>query len=108
MRDRLCETLGNNIRKYRKLRNLTQEKLAEALDMEIKSLSLIETGNSFVSSKTLIKLSDVLQVSPSELLNEFNPNETTRLYKDAQKALEIIKTNPAKLRALNYILNGLL
>ena len=108
MRDKLCETLGNNIRKYRKLRKLTQEKLAEALDMEIKSLSLIETGNSFVSSRTLIKLSEVLQVSPSELLNDIDPNETERLYNDAQKALEIIKSNPAKLRALNYILNGLL
>ena len=68
MKDQICRDLGENIKKYRKIRGLTQEKLAEALGMEIKSLSLIETGNCFVSSKTLAKLSEVLQVSPSNLL----------------------------------------
>ncbi|MBQ8460069.1 helix-turn-helix transcriptional regulator [bacterium] len=108
MKDKICEILGENIKKYRKLRGYTQEKLAEAIELETRTLSLIETGNSFVSSKTIIKLSEVLQVSPSELLDSIDPDETQRLYEDAQKALEMIKSNPAKLRALNYILNGLL
>ncbi len=108
MKDTICQTLGNNIKKYRKLRGYTQEKLAELLDMEIKSLSLIETGNCFVSSKTLAKLAQVLEVSPSDLLDDLKIDESERLYKDAQKALELIKNNPAKLRALNAMLNGLL
>jgi len=108
MKDPICAALGSNIKRYRKLRGFTQEKLAEALDMEIKSLSLIETGNCFVSSKTLNKLSSVLEVAPSDLLNDVNSNDAERLYCDAQKALELIKTNPAKLRALNSVLNGLL
>ncbi|MBR1424138.1 helix-turn-helix transcriptional regulator [bacterium] len=108
MKDQICLTLGENIKKYRKLRGLTQEKLAEALEMEIKSLSLIETGNCFVSSKTLSKLSNILQVAPSSLLDDANSNDTKKLYSDIQKALELIKNNPAKLRALNSILNGLL
>jgi transcriptional regulator with XRE-family HTH domain len=108
MKNSICVTLGNNIKKYRKLRGFTQEKLAEELGVEIKSLSLIETGNCFVSAKTLNKLSQTLNVSPSDLLEDANCSNCERLYQDAQKALELLKENPAKLKALNYILNGLL
>ena len=109
MKNSICITLGNNIKKYRKLRGYTQEKLAEDLGVEIKSLSLIETGNCFVSAKTLKKLSQTLNVAPSDLLEDANSsNCCERLYEDAQKALELLKENPAKLKALNYILNGLL
>lgn len=108
MKDIICETLGENIKKYRKLRGLTQEKLAEILGMEIKSLSLIETGKCFVSSKTLNNLTNVLEVSPSDLLSDCNSHNIQRLYNDAQKALEIIKDNPAKLKILNLLLTGLI
>lgn len=108
MKDNICVNLGENIKKYRKLRCLTQEKLADALNMGIKSLSLIETGNCFVSSKTLAKLSSVLNVSPADLLGDLNLSNTDNLYNDALNALEVLKTNPIKLRALSYILDGLL
>lgn len=108
MKDRICSTLGKNIKKYRKLRGLTQEKVAELIDVEVRTLSLIETGNNFVSAKTLNKLSQTLNVSPSDLLEDANCSNCERLYQDAQKALELLKENPAKLKALNYILNGLL
>jgi len=107
MKDEICQNLGENIKKYRKIRGLTQEKLAEALGMEIKSLSLIETGNCFVSSKTLAKLSEFLRVSPAELLESCDC-DTSKLEANILTAVGILKSNPAKLRALNYILNGLL
>ena len=108
MKDKICEILGENIKKYRKLRGFTQEKLAEAVELEIKSLSLIETGNCFVSAKTLAKLASVLSVTPADLLDNSNTETVERLYEDAQKALELLKNNPAKLKILNYVLNGLL
>lgn len=108
MKNKICVTLGENIKKYRKLRGLTQEKLAEEIGLEIKSLSLIETGNGFVSAKTLNNLSQTLNVTPAELLEDSNSNNPERLYQDALKALELLKGNTAKLKALNYILNGLL
>lgn len=108
MKDKICSILGKNIKKYRKLRGLTQEKMAELIEIEVRTLSLIETGNNFVTSKTLSKLAEVLQVSPSILLEDANSNNTEQLYSDSLKALEILKNNPEKLKALNYILNGLL
>lgn len=108
MKDKICNTLGKNIKKYRKLRGLTQEKMAELIEIEVRTLSLIETGNNFVSSKTLAKLAEVLCVTPANLLEDITANETERLYSDSLKALELLKNNPAKLKALNFILNGLL
>lgn len=108
MKDKICIILGENIKKYRKLRGFTQERLAELIELEIRTLSLIETGNNFVSAKTLTKLADVLNVTPSDLLEDADFNNAERLYEDSLKALELLKNNPAKLKALNYILNGLL
>lgn len=108
MKDKICSTLGKNIKKYRKLRSLTQEKMAELVGIEVRTLSLIETGNNFVTSKTLEKLAKTLQVSPASLLEDPSYGDTEQLYSDSLKALELIKNNPEKLKTLNYILNSLL
>ncbi len=67
--------MGDNIRRLRKSRGLNQDKLAQLIVLEIKSLSLIETGKVFASAKTIDKLASVLNVSVSELFiseNESN------------------------------------
>ena len=105
MKDKICRLLGNNIKKYRKLRGYTQESLAEALGMEIKSLSLVETGRGFVSSNTLAKLSDVLGVAPAEL---FSGQDITNRYDDIQNALELIKNDSDKLNTVWVVLKSLI
>jgi transcriptional regulator with XRE-family HTH domain len=59
--------LGENIRNYRKKRNLTQDELAEKLDISQKHLSNIEVGRKFVTAPLLERISDILKVSPSLL-----------------------------------------
>lgn len=59
--------LGKKIKQIRKNKNLTQEKLAELINIEIPSLSNIETGKYAPSVETLQKLSEVLEVEPWEL-----------------------------------------
>lgn len=105
MKDKICKLLGSNIKKYRKLRGYTQESLAEALGMEIKSLSLVETGRGFVSSNTLAKLSDVLGVAPAEL---FSGEDITNRYDDIQNALELIKNDSDKLDTVWVVLKSLI
>jgi transcriptional regulator with XRE-family HTH domain len=48
---------GENLKFYRKLKNLSQEQLSEKVDISIKHLSSIERGLTFVSSDLLEKLS---------------------------------------------------
>lgn len=58
---------GSNLQAYRKLRNLSQEELAEKLSISAKHLSTLETGKVFVSAELLEKISATLNVSISAL-----------------------------------------
>ncbi len=58
--------LGKRIKEIRKSKNLTQEKLVELINIEVPSMSYIETGKFAPSVETLQKLSEVLQVKPWE------------------------------------------
>ncbi len=55
--------MGLRIKNQRKLLNLTQEVLAEQLDISVKHFSEVERGLSGLSIENLIKLSGILGVS---------------------------------------------
>lgn len=54
--------LGARIKELRKLRGLSQEKLAEMINIDPKHLSRIEVGRSFPSMDTLTAISKSLRV----------------------------------------------
>jgi transcriptional regulator with XRE-family HTH domain len=60
--------LGNNIIRCRARNNMTQMALAERLGKSTNFICDIECGKSWVSITTLVKLADVLNVEPYELL----------------------------------------
>ncbi|MBP5251341.1 MAG: helix-turn-helix transcriptional regulator [Treponema sp.] len=64
----LRKILSKNIKDKRKLLSLTQEKLAEAAELSPQTINDIEGCRTWVSDKTLIKLSEVLHTAPAELL----------------------------------------
>ena len=107
MKSYVCKVLGDNIKKIRKTKGLKQDELAELLGLEVKSLSLIETGNGFVSAKTLEKLISVLNVSLGDLFGELNEEEASVLYKQVLDKLELIKNNPAKLNTTLMVIKSL-
>lgn len=57
------------IKKYRKIHNLTQEKLAELLDISPRQLQRIESGQSETSLKTLKKLIKILDICDEDIVN---------------------------------------
>jgi len=61
------KVFGANLKGYRKKRQLSQEQLAERLNITAKHLSTIETGATFVSAKLLEEISKQLLVSVSAL-----------------------------------------
>ena len=69
--------LGEKIKRVRKLRDLTQEELAEMIDISPRSLSNIEVGASFVKAETLEKILEVLNITPQDLfkVNHLQPQE---------------------------------
>lgn len=58
---------GKNVKHYRKELGLSQEQLAEKLDISTNHLSVIETGTKFVTYKLLEKIIEVFDVKPSSL-----------------------------------------
>lgn len=64
---------GNNLQQYRKQAKLSQEKLAELVDVSPKHMSMLETGRAFVSADLLERISQVLGVSYAALF--YSPKE---------------------------------
>ena len=60
--------IGGRVRKFREQRLMTQEQLAEQLDVSIKFVRDIETGAKGMSLKTLDRLSKCLLVSTDSIL----------------------------------------
>jgi transcriptional regulator with XRE-family HTH domain len=66
----LARRLGRNLAYYRKRAKLTQEQLAEAVQVETLTISRYETGAAIPSLVTLEALSILLRVSIADLLEE--------------------------------------
>ena len=64
----LRRILSFNIKRYRSYHKLSQEKLAEKLDISIPFLSDIENGKKWVSPRTMAKMADAFTIEAYELL----------------------------------------
>lgn len=62
--------IGENIRKFRKIKIMSQEQLAEALGISRQSVSKWETGAALPDTDNLIKVASVLGVSVEDLSQE--------------------------------------
>lgn len=60
--------IGQRVRKYRKAYGLSQEELAEKVNISTTHLSHIETGNTKLSLPALVELASVLEVRVDDLL----------------------------------------
>ncbi len=67
MTDDFYKNLGKNIKKRRKSLNMTQQELADRLDMSLNFVGKIEVAFSKPSLDTLIEISRKLDTTVSEL-----------------------------------------
>lgn len=59
--------LGKRIQEIRKSKKMTQEQVAEIIEMEPASLSNIENGKYYPTAENLEKILNALETKPSEL-----------------------------------------
>ena len=69
-------TIGQRIRKIRKAHGLSQEELAEKVDISTTHMSHIETGNTKLSLQVLVDIAAALEVRTDDLLHD-NPTAAT-------------------------------
>lgn len=63
-------TIGDNIRKYRKKKNLTQKELGDIVEISNTYLSDMEIGRTNPSIKTLKRIAKGLEISYVDLLKD--------------------------------------
>ena len=62
------QSIGDIIRKHRKLKNFTQEELGNKLFVSKQAISKWENGRSFPDLETTQKLIEILEIDSSEIL----------------------------------------
>jgi transcriptional regulator with XRE-family HTH domain len=62
------EIFAENLRKIRRKKGLTQEKLAEKANMSLQYLALLEIARKFPSGEMLERLANALEIETYELL----------------------------------------
>ena len=71
--------IGQQIRKIRKAHGLSQEELAERVNISTTHMSHIETGNTKLSLPVLVDIAAVLEVRTDDLLNSNAPTTSTAM-----------------------------
>ncbi len=65
--DTIKKSFGSRIKEIREKQGLSQEKLAELINMESRHLSRIETGRSFTTLENIEKIAKTLNVEIEDL-----------------------------------------
>ena len=92
-------TMGENIKKYRKIRRLTQKQLADKVCISVNSLSRYETGERIPNIYTIHKIANALDVVPAWIIGKSvlkganeeelqQLEETKYFFDDSEKILE--------------------
>lgn len=93
--------LGNRIRKTRMNCGITQEKLAEMVDISTNFMSLIENGRN-MSVETLVKIADALGVTVDYLLSDTMEVQGDKIMNQIAQNLSTL-SDDEKLFFLNVI-----
>ena len=97
---------GQKIKEFRKKRRLTQEQLAEIIDVDYQTISRIETGYYFTSFENLTKLADALNVEIKDFF-DFKTDENTEKIQDELSEC-IKKMSAEKLKKLSKFIKEFL
>lgn len=96
-------TMGDRIKETRKLQGLTQEQLAEKVDISLEYISQIERGLKMPSMQVFIKLVEILDVSADYILRD--SISTRNLYGDKQIGSRLERLTPKQRVALEALID---
>lgn len=99
-KENIKKALGNKIRTIRKAKKLTQEKLAELIEIETPNLSHIENGKFAPSIETLQKISRAFEIEPWEL---YKFDEYKSSYEIKEEMFKTFNENEKLLKVMYQI-----
>ena len=89
--------IGSRIKQARLAKNMTQEDLADKIDISVAFLSRVERGNSHINLKRLNQLCDLLDVSEGYLLNGASSSSENYLDKEFTDLIKSVSPEKQKL-----------
>ncbi len=90
--------IGKRVRYYRNLKNLTQEQLAEIMDFNTKSISLLENGHNYIALNKLPSLCSALEIEPYQLfIFDKRNTKSFNIKADIQEILDTMDNKKLKL-----------
>lgn len=96
----LKKVFGEKVKRIRKKKNLTQEQLAELIDISPRNLSKIEVGECFVKAETLEKILKALDISTEDLFAADHIKESEELINQIYNILDTVKNDNKKLEKI--------
>lgn len=101
----ISRMLGTKVKDLRRNFGMTQEELAEKLDIHPSYVGQLERGEREASLHTLEKLADTFALPPAELLGEEKDNaDREALIKECEKLLQLC--SPAQLATVRDMLSA--
>lgn len=94
------QELGEKIKRERKKCGLTQEQLAEMIDISARNLSNIEVGQNFPKAETFEKILKALNLSTEELFANDHIKESEELINQIYNILDTVKNDNKKLEKI--------
>jgi HTH-type transcriptional regulator, cell division transcriptional repressor len=99
------QQLGKKIKRIRMKQGLTQEKLAELIDISQRTLSGIEIGQNFLTAETLDKIINTLEITPDELFTVNHLKNSSELIDESINIIKSLKDEPEKLENIFKIIS---
>lgn len=99
--------LGQKIKKIRVKNGMTQEQLAEIVDISQCTLNGIEIDENFLTAQTLEKIMECLNVTPDVFFKDDKIKSVKELEKEILNEIKILKKRPETLYTLYKIIKAL-
>ncbi len=97
----LKKNIGAKIKHFRRQKGLSQDKLAEIVNIEMKSLSRIESGHNYPQCENLVAIAHALGIAPWQL---YFCDEKKDLKQMGDEIKRIMCSNEATIPALYQFL----
>ncbi|MCT4686103.1 helix-turn-helix domain-containing protein [Vallitalea sp.] len=94
--------IGKRIKESRKSMKLTQENISEILKVSPEYISRIETGATKLNLEMLVKISNILNISPAYLLTGTNTKSNDYLTPEINELLK--NCSPSKIKAVSKMI----
>ena len=82
VKSNIDSSIGKVFKSYRKKHHLTQDKMAEKLEISEKYISRLENGNSGVKLETLVNYMNILGIAPNVVFKDLITNKNAKFQVD--------------------------